>query len=288
MAGTKAAVLKKQKVLKKLPIWSTIKEAFGLYTKHFKLFILISATLYALPAILNFIPSKDNPGLALIKLPFVIVGVIISLWGAIALITAIATIYANKQTGYKQSFGLAWPKIWPYFVNSMLLALILIPAYALIIIPGVYFSIIYAFVTIAVILEDHKKVSPFKMSAALVKNYFWNVFLYFLAVALTYLPIIILCIIFVAAVSLKAFAVNPVYSLVLQVVEAVAVPYLLAANFMLYSKLKKLKRTAPELKDKKALAPHVNGCLVSAGLIILYILIGVAIFFIFRLHFPHS
>jgi hypothetical protein len=274
--------------LKKIGIWATVKESLGFYFKNFNLLFLISLAGAALAALTAIAPVKGSVLLTVLVFPFSIAGIIVGLWAGIAIITSAAALYNRKKTGFMAAFKSAWPKMWPYIYNSLFLSMIVLLGFVVLAIPGFYLAVIFSFVTVAVVVEDHKKISPFKFSAALVKNNFWTVFLYGLAVALTLLPVGIVCLIAMIPFwdSLKQGATNPALSLIMQIVSAAIMPFPLAANYVLYAKLKKLKQRTPDLRDKKSLAPGRWGCLIFCGLLLACIILAVIVFLLVKNHLP--
>ena len=287
-------------VRKKVPVWGTIGGAFSFAAKNFRLFFLIMLSGQALQALAGVVPVNTYPILAIITAPLSLGGLFMSLWANVAIIAAMAKIYYKQETGFKDSFGAALGKIWPYVVNSFLMGLISFFGTILLIIPGIYFSVIYSLVPVAVIVEDHKAISPFKMSAALIKRYFWTVVLYALGVFVTMLPLIIAAGVpffyFFAPLmkdpeSIKAMEKNPIVSVILLVVYiagAAIMPFFHSINFMLYAKLRDAKQGSKELSNPEALKPKLNGCLTVILLVILVMALALTFYFISRGLVPHK
>ena len=287
-------------VRKKVPVWGTIGEAFSFAAKNFRLFFLIMLSGQALQALAGVIPVNTYPILAIITAPLSLGGLFMSLWANVAIIAAMAKIYYKQETGFKDSFGVALGKIWPYVVNSFLMALITFFGAILVIIPGIYFSVIYSLVPVAVIVEDHRAISPFKMSAALIKKYFWTVVLYALGVFVTMLPLIIAVGVpffyFYAPMmknpeAIKNMGKDPLVSVVMLVVYiagAAIMPFFHSISFMIYAKLRDAKQGSKELSDAEALKPKLNGCVMVILLVLLTMALALTFYFISRGFFPHK
>jgi hypothetical protein len=284
-------------VRKKIPVWATIGEAIGFATKNFPLLFLIAISGTAIQAVTGLIPSKEYPLLAFITFPLSLAGIFMSLWADVAIITALSRIYNKQGTNFKESFGISAVKIWPFLLNSILMAFVVVFSTLFFIVPGIYFSVIYSLVTIAVIVEDHRTISPFKMSAALVKKYFWTVVLYGLAVLVMLLPIIIICAgpFFYFAVkspeSMRTLATNPLVpaaTLVMYLIQSLLMPYFQSISYMLYEKLKDAKRGSKELSDPELLKPRMNGCVMAIVFIVLTLALAVVLYLIFKGYLPHK
>lgn len=284
-------------VRKRIPIWATIGEAFGFATKNFRLLFLLSIAGFALQAVTVFIPSETVPILNILTVPMTLAGIFMSLWSTVAIITALAKLYYKQDAGFKDSFGVSVGKIWPFIINSILKTFTVFFGTLLLVIPGIYFAVKYSFVSIAVVVEDHRTISPFKMSAALVKRYFWLVVGYGLAIAITLLPLAIVfgtpMVYFVGKYpdAVKTFKANPLMPfafLVIYILDAAILPYIHSMNFVLYAKLRDAKQGSEELSDKEKLKPKMNGCVMAILFVILTIVLALAFYFIFRGIIPHK
>jgi hypothetical protein len=272
----------------KLGVWNTIGEAMLFMKDNYALLLAISLASVAVQALLNLLPVKEIPVLGLVAFVGIFAGIFISLWANAAIVIAMGNLYYGKKVSFAESFNAAMPKIWAYVVNNILMFVLVAIGTVVFIIPGLYISVIYSFVAIAVLLEDDKKVSPFKISAALVKRYFWAVTVYSLAVGVTMAPLMAACVAgaFLLAGNIKVLTGNPILMTVFYLIQALFMPYMCAANFMLYVKLKEIKKDSPELTDPAKLEPKLNGCLVLAGL--LFLIIFIVIFMAVAFKGPHK
>ncbi len=280
----------------KIPIWSTIVEAFRFATKHYQVFFPIALTAVIVQIIIVPIPTNGSKLIAAAVLPLSLLGTFLTLWSTVAIIKAMAKAKESGAAAYKESYSVSLNKIWPYFLNAMLMGFIVMYAALLLIIPGIYLAIIYCFVIYAVILEDPKTVSPFKYSAALVKGYFWTIVLYGLAATLIFLPIvaaiagpyIYAMMSAKSAQAIQALRDNMVFNIGIYALQALIMPYSIAVQFMLFSKIKEAKQGSPELSDAEALKPKANGCAVVILFIIATVALAAGAYFMFKGYIPHK
>ncbi len=272
----------------KLGAWNILGEAMLFMKDNYALLLAISLASVALPALVNLLPVKQIPALGLAVFAGMFGGIFISLWANVAIVIAMGNMYYGKKASFAESFNAALPKIWPYVVNNIIMFILVAFGTVFLIIPGLYLSVIYGFVAIAVLLEDEKKVSPFKISAALVKRYFWAVVVYSMAMGLTMVPLMAAGAagMFLVFGNFKVLMEHPILIAASNLIQALFMPYICAANFMLYVKLKEIKKDSPELADPAKLEPKLNGCLVLVGL--LFLIIFIVIFMAVALKGPHK
>jgi hypothetical protein len=282
---------------KKVPIWGTIGEALGFAAKNYQLFFLIMLAGFAIQAANIFIPSTKNLLINIIIILMALAGLFMSLWSNVAIITAMDGRYNKHDIKFKESFAASLGKIWQFVINSIVKFFITIFGALLLVIPGLYFGIIYGFVPIAVVVEDHRFISPFRMSAALVKHYFWMVVGYGLAMFAVMVPVIIACatpaVYFVmkdpeAAKNLKTNPLMPFILVAIYLADAAILPFIHSMNYLLYAKLKEAKEGSKELSSLEALKPKMNGCLIAVLFVILTLVLTLIFYFLFRGIVPHK
>ena len=184
-----------------------ISKSIDLYKENWKLFFQYLG-LYLVPAVLMwlaamwFIPTAvlstqgtqtidvfRNVGAGSIALyvAFVIALAVISLWFSIAFLKAIAARY-QKQEAKKLADTLKGSAklIVPAILAVILVGLIVIGGTLLLIIPGVIFSLWFAFALYAVAIDEQKPMDALKASKALVKGRWWGVFWRLLAPAFVF------------------------------------------------------------------------------------------------------
>jgi hypothetical protein len=281
----------------RIPIWTTIGESFRFATQNFRLFFLIALAGIGLQAFVALIPVQRFPFLATATIPFSLAAVFFSLWSGVAIIKAMAKVYYKEPTDFKDSFGSSIGKIWPYILNNILMFFVVFFGILFFLIPGIYYSVIYSLLPMAVVIEDHEKISPFKMSAALIKRYFWTVVLYGLAMLVMMVPVFIICIapfffgLFAAMKSpdaIRSFANNPLFLVPAYAVQALLMPYFQSLNFMIYAKLKEAKQGSKALSDPEKLKPRLNGCITVIILAILTFALAITMYLLVKGHIPQK
>ncbi len=172
-----------------LPISEIIKKSWELYGKNFKKFIpyilvslipnlvlgIISLTSLRLDdyAKTSAFVSVNN----LIVLAVTVAGLIFSLWLSIALHKNIREIiYGRPSLQIKNALSMCSHLIFPVFYTMILSFLIIFGGMILLIIPGIIFSIWYAFVYYAVIFEEKAGITALRFSRNMVRNRWWAIF----------------------------------------------------------------------------------------------------------------
>lgn len=130
---------------------------------------------------------------------FLIAAVIVGTWINISYVLAADQITNGHLLGVKETLSVAWKKIWKYLVVSGLGGLIVMLGFALVIIPGIIFMVLFGFATIIVVLTQTGAIDSLKKSKNLVSGYFWAVlgrFLVFgllaglISFVLTFIPVL--------------------------------------------------------------------------------------------------
>lgn len=92
---------------------------------------------------------------------------------SIAVVFYIASIISGEQYDIKSLWGLGikfWP---PYIILSVLVGLLVALGFALLIIPGAFFAVRFAFAEFELLLRQSAPVDAMKASWALTKDYMW-------------------------------------------------------------------------------------------------------------------
>ncbi len=101
---------------------------------------------------------------------------LVSLWVELAGIKALNTIYAGQTIKIKEIYGYTLKNLWPFLLLSALIPLLIGFGLLLLIIPGIIFSVWYAFSKFIFVAENKGVIESFKASRSLVKGKFWPVF----------------------------------------------------------------------------------------------------------------
>lgn len=162
-----------------------IKQSWSLYLKSWKkiwiyLLLLLLPTL-ALSALgtLSLYLSVYFPSSTLVSNIVILVvlaaSIVFALWVSIAFATALRDCFLTKETlEWKKGLSASSHLIWPTIYTSILVFLIVIGGTVLLIIPGIIFSVWYAFAVYAIIFENKKGRQALIFSKSLAVGRWWT------------------------------------------------------------------------------------------------------------------
>ncbi|MFH1790224.1 MAG: hypothetical protein ABH832_04135 [bacterium] len=182
-----------------------IKQSLKLYQEKWRDFLpylilllvpyIAIATISIVSLYLSVIISSSKFISSLIVLAVFVLSMLFSLWVSISLVQLIHKFLNDKKTqpiNWKELLGsnshLMWPVIW----TSAIAILIIIGGTILFIIPGIIFSIWYAFVSYEVVLENKKGMEALAKSKELVKGRWFGIVYRLFAPALIFIIAIII------------------------------------------------------------------------------------------------
>jgi hypothetical protein len=209
----------------------------------------------------------------LVSLIWNLTGLFIGFWAQIALIFAIKD--REEKIGIVESFRRGWHKIISFAWVSFLVGFIVLGGYMLFMVPGIIFSIWFAFSTFVLISEDLRGMNAIFRSKQLVAGYWWKVLWRFfvmgvIVLAVLIIPFLIYMFLFagssvmsVSPAMLARFAIlitAPLF--IFLFINLFVTPFISVFNFLLYEDLKKQKAQVAFESPKK-------------GTKIKYILIGI-------------
>lgn len=252
-------ILPAQSQIPTLPsVGDLLKRTFSVYKARLGTFLGIMI----LPAISGFlllIPSavlKDIPVLGIsLFIIFWLVIMIIGLWSQVSLIFAIKE--REEKIGIVESFRRGWHKIISFVWVSILVGFITLSGYVLFIIPGIIFSIWFAFSSYVLVSEDLREMNALFRSKQLVAGYWWKVFWRFLIMG------IVILLFFGALFGIIFFGIKtvgvlfpPLVAFIEPIIRIIftlfIMPFSVAFGFLLYEDLKKQKaQVAFELPKKE-------------------------------------
>lgn len=191
-----------------IPSTDIIKKSIALYKEnkdyfayYVKLLFLPSAITVLLGTIIDFFAGDlraATPSIVMgiggiFAFVFFIAAGLVSLWIGIALLRAVAERYDGREardpkTLLKESTTL----IWPVIVASILNGLAVVGGIILFIIPGIIFSIWFAFTMYAVVLDNARGTKALSLSKHLVRGRWWAVFVRLLVPGIAFGLIVLL------------------------------------------------------------------------------------------------
>lgn len=102
--------------------------------------------------------------------------ILFTLWVSIAITKCLRDIITNQSaTPFKENFNTTGNLLWPVIYTSVLVMLIVAGGTLLLIIPGIIFSVWYAFIFYSIILDNKKGIAAMKHSKFLVVGRWWGI-----------------------------------------------------------------------------------------------------------------
>ena len=182
-------IMKKKKPAKKeFSIIEILSNSWKLFTENFKLILIITLIVYIpINIILSLVPVDtlvEQQGtlrgfgtyFRIIRILEGLVGIIATMAIAFAMKSKLDKKYIDFKIALKKSLSRWLPAIG----TNILLGIFLLGLFLLLIIPGIVYSVYWAFTVYAVILYDKAGKKALDHSKSVVKGRWWKVFWYFL------------------------------------------------------------------------------------------------------------
>lgn len=148
-----------------------------------------------------------------------------------AMIILIHRCLAGQTTDIGAALAMAWRRAVPLVLSALLLFIILVPAFALLVIPGIYLAVRLFSTQYAVVLERKSPIDALSASWELTRGHWWPIFGTILVITLAFvMPLII--------VSAILGAVLPWGDAIGSLLGVVVTPPLVMAFLMVYKVLK--------------------------------------------------
>ncbi len=165
--GHRAPVFGIINVMKMDSVGTLFANAWKLYKERFSTLVLIFLVPAAIIGVGDVLIAR---GVALGGL-LNFIGVIVAIIASLALISA-AGRGTDFGKSYAAGFRLFWPAVWIVILNS----LALFGAFTLLIIPGIFLAVSFAFVNYVFVLENKHGIAALTTSKEYIKGYWWAVF----------------------------------------------------------------------------------------------------------------
>lgn len=238
-----------------LPALEIIKQSWELYTKNWKKLGLY-ALIFFIPTIvldlvwfLSLLLSRYTTSASwlngLLTLILIVAALVFTFWLSIALAQVIRDLLENRPSApFKSVLQTKSHLLWPAIYTTLLSALIILGGTILFVVPGIIFSLWYAFTFYSVIFEGQKGPDALRASKVLVVGRWfavlWRIaapaFIFSLlavaAAAIVQLPALI-----IPAGNIRDFADMFASNLV----STLCMPFTVAASVILYLNAKKTK-----------------------------------------------
>lgn len=168
-------------------VW-LMRESFQQFVRHFWYILKFGLAwtgivlLAALPAIVGFTLYSLNNSLLIPAIILIVVGIIAVIWVSFIINAAylfqIQSIVSDNPESFKELWALGKKHAIDLVAASLISGLIAAVGFFLLIIPGIIFSVWFAFVK-PVVVNEGGSVDALKTSKALVKGRFWKLLGYF-------------------------------------------------------------------------------------------------------------
>ncbi|MFA6909440.1 MAG: hypothetical protein WC289_06240, partial [Patescibacteria group bacterium] len=218
-----------------------LSSAWEIYSKNFAAIAIITV-LIILPinlisgAMTNGIESGDINSISWSS--FGILGVLIALFGFINPL-AITHLVQKQVEGvtvtYQEAIKAAFGKWSNGIVTSIILAFLLVILYVLLIIPGIIFTVFWAFAISAVMIDNVSGMQALSASKAAVKGRWWRVFGYFIVFGL------ITGLLSSVVTAIFNFSDSWIVTAVGSTISSILFAFSLVASVLLYINLKSVK-----------------------------------------------
>ena len=240
-----------------ISIKDLIKKSCELYAKNAKLFftyaVIVSLPSVALSILVTVLRTVFNLQqltflTTLYAILFLILGVVsyfLSLWFSIAFIKTISDSYNGKNVeNIKTAIGSTKKLILPTLIVSILTGLAVLAGFLLLIIPGVIFSVWFAFSFYVVVLEEKHGTEAMRESKKLVKDRWFATFFRLLIPSLLFLLVssILLTPFKYVIASSQSVLITSLVDILSSIVNIALAPLLVASQAILYNELKKTQK----------------------------------------------
>ncbi len=165
-----------------------IVKSVHLYKENMRLFLSYMGALFVPLAVsillggLFTLSDHTSVPLTMVRVTIMILVYLASLWITLTFIRVVAHRYEGTPAeSMKQELQKSIPLIWPAILASLLAGLTVFGGALLLIIPGIIFSIWFAFVIYAVAIDTKKPIDAMRASKSLVVGRWFPVFWRFVA-----------------------------------------------------------------------------------------------------------
>ena len=170
---------------KNFTIGEILSFSWEIFTKNFKLIASLFLSIYIPLSILSYritLKTNEENLVRELTLNFII--------GIIALVASLAVIYVakqtidNKSTNFTESIEFAISKWLPAITTNILMGILLVILFILLIVPGIIFSIYWAFVLPIVALKDIRMMKALDYSKSIVQGRWWKLLGYLVVITI--------------------------------------------------------------------------------------------------------
>jgi len=156
-------------------ISSLIKDALSIYMQNIKVFLLIVLVPAVLSGIAAFFEPEKNEIQTQTVSAFFLIATILSIAASLFMTLALIHKGADTTLDAKAAYQKGAGQFLKYILFAIVLTLILVVAFVLLIIPGIWLSVSFSFAMFFLLLENQSIVQSLRSSFNLVKGKWWGV-----------------------------------------------------------------------------------------------------------------
>lgn len=136
-------------------------------------FFMVLAGIPAAFTLATTLLANAGPATALLGLILLIIGMVVSLFSYVGLMVAMEQ---ESMIDWRAALSAARGKVLSVVWAAILVAIVTMIGYILLVLPGIYFSVLFMLYPFAVVLEGKRGWSAAERSKELVKGRWWHVF----------------------------------------------------------------------------------------------------------------
>ena len=214
-------------------------ESFADYRKNFSLLIKIALLFFFLPTLIIQLFGLINDWSSIMLLASVLLNIgliIITHLGTFSIVKMLADKKGEGTTDIKKAVSAGLRYLWKGIGLSIIVGLALFGLTLLLIVPGIIFSIYWAFAIFVLVNENTGIIDAMKGSKKLVKGIWWKIFGYILLLSMIMIAAYIITTVFVTLIiGMSDFITTICFSLL----QAFITPFYLTFMQKFYLSLKK-------------------------------------------------
>lgn len=151
--------------------------------------VFVPIALLSLPGVLISVLVSNVALAAIVNLAY---GILVAPILGGAIIILVNRSLTGQTTDIREAVAMAWRRAVPLILTTLLLLVILLPAFVILLIPGIYLSVRLFATQYAVILEHKSPTEALSASWELTQGHWWSIFLTTFAISLAFVvPLII-------------------------------------------------------------------------------------------------
>lgn len=201
------------------------------------------------------------------------IGTILSFFAYLGLIF----VLQGSASEWRDAYRMAWARIWSYGWLVVLSAFAVLGGFVMLVIPGIIFSIWFAFVTYVFVIEGKKGMDALLRSRQYVQGHWWQVFGRQILLGLAAIAAILILTVFGNVIAGEAGV-----SILVNLFTLVLAPFAVAYVYTLYENVKSLK---PEVASGPVEGPrgffYFSAVLGIVGIIALLVFLVLAAAYFF-------